>query len=269
MRTDLKASTPKISVVVRARNERSNIVDTLTSLERQTFKDFETIIVDNCSNDGTKRIVKDFLRENQTFPAKTILESKIGRGKALHTGIRVSKTEWVATLDADSFAHRRWLETIVDFISENPQHVAGSGEIHFTGGPKHHKLLYKEVRNIIFSLAANREVGWLSLANSWFRKSTFLASGGTKGYPRDVITDDKVLALQLRKFGKIVFVKNAKVHTENWLKYKPFWLSNLWYELEQTREVSDIERPSSFQRFMKPISKGFQMFDSLNKIEVR
>lgn len=49
---------PKVSVIVNTRNEASNIENCLHSLDRQTFRDFETIVVDNHSTDGTAAIAE-------------------------------------------------------------------------------------------------------------------------------------------------------------------------------------------------------------------
>ncbi|OGE67113.1 hypothetical protein A3H85_01005 [Candidatus Daviesbacteria bacterium RIFCSPLOWO2_02_FULL_40_8] len=256
---------PKITVIVRARNEESNIVATLNSLNKQNFQGFQIVIVDNGSTDNTKKVISDFLSVNLRFQARSIEEQEIGRGKALHTGVLAANTEWIACLDSDTVAAPNWLETICGFISRNPRLVAGSGQIQFLDGPKHHKLLYSMGRGIIYSLAARNGQGWLSLANSWFRKSVFLASGGTRNYPENVIPDDRILALQLRKHGKIGFCEEAKVWTENWLTRKPQWLTHFWNELEQVREVAGTKKPSFFQNIIRPISELCRLFDDIKE----
>lgn len=167
-------SSPQISVVVRARNEANNILLALESLRKQTLQSFETVVVDNDSDDGTTESVSCYLRETG-FSGKLVREERIGRGVALHTGVIAAKSEWIACLDADSIATPNWLETIVSFIQENPNYVAGSGQIFFKDGPSHHKILYKWGKRKIYSLASRHNQGWISLANSWFKKSTFFS----------------------------------------------------------------------------------------------
>ena len=53
-------STPRVSVVVPAYNIEKYIADALLSLERQSFKDFEALIVDDGSTDRTPEIIKSF-----------------------------------------------------------------------------------------------------------------------------------------------------------------------------------------------------------------
>ncbi len=260
-----KRVSPQISVVVRARNESDTILTTLNSLRLQTFKNFEVIIVDNNSTDDTAEKVGKFIDRSSFLFCRSVGLKELGRGKALHAGVVASKTEWIACLDADSIASPHWLEAIINFTKESPNYVGGSGEISFIDGYLHHKILYKLIRNTIYSVSSNKDQGWLSLANSWFRKSAFLRSGGTNRYPEDVVADDRILALQIRKYGKIAFVKDAKVETENWLIQKPEWLSNFHRELEQVRQITDVENPSLFQNLIRPVSKSCQMIDSFKR----
>jgi glycosyltransferase involved in cell wall biosynthesis len=58
-----KSKRPIISVVIPTYNEEKDIEDLLESLNKQTFKNFEVIIVDNYSKDKTIEIVKRFKRK--------------------------------------------------------------------------------------------------------------------------------------------------------------------------------------------------------------
>lgn len=256
-------NSPQITVVVRAYNEAENILATLESLRQQTFKNYEVIIVDNNSTDGTGELVQSFLASYPDFPGSLSVENEIGKGKALHTGVLKARSEWVACLDADSVAHPQWLETMVRFIKEKPDYIAGSGPIHFKDGPLHHRVLYKWGRNTIFSIASKYNQGWLSLANSWFRRSIFLESGGTKNLPPGVTADDRILALQLRSYGRIAYFENEKVdiETEDWLLFKPNWLSGLSSELDEVKQEAGIAQESLFHKTIKPISKVCSLWD--------
>ena len=81
----------------------------LGSLHNQTFRDFETIVVDNGSTDGSI----DFVREH--FPDVRVVELGKNRGfaAAVNAGVEASDTEFVALLNNDTEQDERWLEALV------------------------------------------------------------------------------------------------------------------------------------------------------------
>jgi len=102
------------------------------------------------------------------------------------------------------------------------------------------KFLYQAGRGAVYSFSSVTNRGWISLANSWFRKSIFLEIGGTKDLPSNVIVDDRILALRLRPHGKIAYLNGSAVRTSNWLTEKKKWVSGLLEELEQVKVLANI-----------------------------
>ncbi len=95
----------KISVVIPTLNRINTLQRALDSVINQTYKPAEIIVVDNGSNDGTLK----FLREQ--YPKITILtENKIGVSSARNKGIKKSINQWIALLDSDDAWHPRKLE---------------------------------------------------------------------------------------------------------------------------------------------------------------
>ncbi|MEJ2696146.1 MAG: glycosyltransferase family 2 protein [Candidatus Sulfobium sp.] len=100
---------PTISVVIVNLNGEKYLRDCLDSLSSQTFRDFEVIVVDNGSRDGSLDLInKEFgwvnvisLRENTGF----------ARGN--NVGIGASSGKYIATLNNDTIAESRWLEGLV------------------------------------------------------------------------------------------------------------------------------------------------------------
>jgi len=88
------AKTPKIAVVIRARNEESWIGYCLDMVFRQDYPDFEVIVVDNESTDHTQQVVA-------RYPVKQVISIQDYRpGRALNDGIRASKAPLIACLSA-------------------------------------------------------------------------------------------------------------------------------------------------------------------------
>ena len=109
--------TPKISVVMTAYNAERFIGEAIQSILNQTFSDFEFIIVDNRSQDGTARVVASFKDSRIIFIQN---EQNLGQTKALNVGIRKSRTDYVARMDADDVAYPERLAVQYEFMENHP-----------------------------------------------------------------------------------------------------------------------------------------------------
>jgi GT2 family glycosyltransferase len=108
---------PVVSVVIPNLNGKAFLGECLSSLKRQTFKDFEVILVDNGSDDGSVSYVRE------EFPwLEKIIEnpSNLGFAKACNQGIEMSGAEYIALLNNDTETHHSWLEELVRTARENP-----------------------------------------------------------------------------------------------------------------------------------------------------
>lgn len=83
---------------------------TLSALERQTFKNFEVIVIIKPSRDGTERIVENY---KSSLKLTTEIQRRGGFIDALNIGFRKAKGEIIAFLDDDAIAFRTWLEQLV------------------------------------------------------------------------------------------------------------------------------------------------------------
>ena len=101
-----EASTTLVSVVVPTRNSKDFIARCLDSIARSTYKDYEIIVVDGNSTDGT-------IEEAKKFDAKIVTGSGKGRAADCNLGIACSKGNIVAFTDADCVVDHKWLERIV------------------------------------------------------------------------------------------------------------------------------------------------------------
>lgn len=80
----------KISVIIPTYNRKNALVQTLESLSQQSYKDFEVILVDDGSTDGTKEIIKKF---NFPFEIQYIFQQNKGPASARNIGIKKAKGE--------------------------------------------------------------------------------------------------------------------------------------------------------------------------------
>lgn len=104
------------SVIIPNWNGRHHLAGCFDSLARQAFRDFEVILVDNASTDGSAGFVRGH------FPDAGIVELHKNAGFAggVNAGIRAAKGEYIVLLNNDTEAEPHWLEKIALAIREHP-----------------------------------------------------------------------------------------------------------------------------------------------------
>lgn len=109
---------PKISVIMSAYNSEKYLEDSINSILNQSFKDFEFIIVNDCSTDSSLKIIKKYQREDNRI--KLIDNSKkINLANSLNKCLKVSKGKYIARMDADDISIKNRLEVQYNFMEEN------------------------------------------------------------------------------------------------------------------------------------------------------
>ncbi len=102
---------PRVSVIVPAYNVSKYIHACLASIEKQTFSDFEVLIVDDGSTDDTAAVVQTFCQQDTRF--KLLQKPNGGLSSARNYGITHAKGEYIALLDGDDIYHQDKLATHV------------------------------------------------------------------------------------------------------------------------------------------------------------
>jgi glycosyltransferase involved in cell wall biosynthesis len=126
---DNNHSTKGVSVVVCAWNEFDNLVELLPILGSQQYPDYEVVIVDDCSNDGTSEYLKNEINNYKNFKIVTITERPehmANKKYALSLGIKVTTKELLLLTDADCRpASDQWITGMVQQMGYDKQIVLG------------------------------------------------------------------------------------------------------------------------------------------------
>lgn len=105
----------KVSIITPSWNSERYIVDTIKSVQNQTYKNWEMIIVDDCSTDNTVDIVENIAKDDPRI--KVFMQpTNGGAAKARNKSLKESTGRYVAYLDADDIWKPEKLEKQVAFM---------------------------------------------------------------------------------------------------------------------------------------------------------
>ncbi|HCT86555.1 MAG TPA: glycosyl transferase family 2 [Candidatus Margulisbacteria bacterium] len=187
---------PKVSIIVRSRNEERWITPCLKSVFNQTFKDFEVILVDNKSTDKTVEKAKQF--------EVTVVEiDKYLPGKAINVGIEASCGSYIAILSSHCIpTNEFWLENLVRNLDEDTnQEIAGvygrQEPLAFT-----HDL---DKRDLLITFGLDRRV---QIKDSFFHNANSLVR---KSVVETIPFDDTATNIEDRLWGKEIINHGYKI----------------------------------------------------------
>jgi len=189
---------PLVSVVVPAYNEEKYLPVVLKALKNQTYPNYEIVIVDNASEDNTKKVAKK-------FKTRVIYESKRGMSYARNRGFLEAKGEIIVRTDADSIPQKEWIETITKPLIEKQDVVAVTGSAEYIG----EGIAFKYISRVLFWVyfyAIRLVLGHYQLSGPNFaiRRKVFLK---TKPHMDDnIVQEDLDASCHMSVYGKIVFL---------------------------------------------------------------
>ncbi len=122
-----RIDSPLVSIILVTWNSAAHLPHCLESLGRQTFKNFEVIVVDNGSTDGAL----DGLESH--WPGLAIqvlrLDENMGFAAANNLGARLARGRWLALLNPDAFPEPTWLEELLHAVESHPQACFASRQV--------------------------------------------------------------------------------------------------------------------------------------------
>lgn len=113
-------NTPTVSVIMAAYNGAGLIEETLVSLEKQTLADFEVIVVDDCSTDDTREILRGW-----SDPRVRLVEAETNGGpvRARNRALAEARGRYIAGLDQDDLCRPDRLQRQVAYLEANSRVV--------------------------------------------------------------------------------------------------------------------------------------------------
>jgi glycosyltransferase involved in cell wall biosynthesis len=191
-----RMSPPFFSVVIPTYNRPDNLLRNLEALARQTFPDFEVVVVDQ--SDPAVEIPEEF---KQKLAICYVYSQQRGPALARNKGIREATGHVIAFTDDDCIPEADWLENAARHFDRGA--IAGlEGRVRSekVGDPK-----YRTVSNVDFE-----GIGFMT-ANMFYRRDLLVKVNGFDERFPDAFREDTDLAWRIQKFGEIPHARDAVV----------------------------------------------------------
>lgn len=110
---------PYVSVIIPCYNLQDFIVDCIISVEEQTYKNFEIIVIDDGSKDESAKRIKEYIAKSGVSNIRLFCKKNGGASSARNEGIRRAEGKYVSFIDGDDFVDADYLMNRVEAIRNN------------------------------------------------------------------------------------------------------------------------------------------------------
>ena len=122
------ASEPVVSVVLASYNQAQYIVETLESVVKQSFTNWEMVIVDDGSSDDSWEKVKQFMGRHANLWIRAVQKENGGLADARNTGLTYARGDWLCMLDSDDLLVQDYLRRVTELAKLGADIVPGCME---------------------------------------------------------------------------------------------------------------------------------------------
>ncbi len=187
---------PPVSVIICAHNEEKNLRRFLPSVLSQDYPDFEVIVVNDNSSDGSMDVLLQFQKKNVNLRIQNLLYAKShlsGKKHALEKGIAFSNNEVLLLTDADCYPiSNQWISSMVAKLDDTVDIVLGYGPYAMETGILNKWIRYETALIAIqyFSYAL-WGIPYMGVGrNLMYRKSLFIKQKGFQAHQSLASGDD-------------------------------------------------------------------------------
>src|SRR5690625_314080 len=184
---------PMVSIILPAYNSEEGIRIAIESILTQTWQQFELLIVDDCSTDGTVSVVEEYMEQDkriQLFSTPQNSGPYVARNIALQAAIG----EYITVNDADDWSHAEKIEIQVDHLMNHEEIIANTSE---------HARLTEDLK--IYRRGTPGIYIFPNMSSTMFRREPVLKELGSWDSVR-FAADGEFKRRLLRVFGKQSFV---------------------------------------------------------------
>ena len=239
-------NSPDLSVVMSVYNGQKDLKEAIESVLRQSYADFEFIIINDGSSDDTGGIIESCAAKDKRIIS--VHQQNIGLTRSLNKGIKIAKGKYIARQDADDISLRERFELQMEFLHNNMEVVlCGTWfrEINEGRGSMIRKYPLDDT-----ALRKNiKYINYFCHPSVIFLKEAFVKAGGYD--ERFLTAQDFELWIRLAKVGKVANLPEIMVEKKIGFGSTVSWEKRM----DKTRVVKDV------------ISKHFESWHDINFIK--
>jgi glycosyltransferase involved in cell wall biosynthesis len=213
---------PTVSVLMTVFNGQRFVEEAIDSILKQTFNDFEFLVIDDGSTDETPSILDGYNDPRM----RVVRQANLGRGPALNRGLCEADGEFVAIIDDDDIARQTRLETQVAYFNEYPDTalVGTYYECHWVDSERSVEHVRSPVSHErILNILPKRNP--FSHSTVMYRRSAALDVGGYDGTKKSCIDYSLWIRLAVNgyQFGMVDdFLNIRRKHDSRSFAFDPF-----------------------------------------------
>lgn len=262
-------SLPSVSVVLCARNEAVNLRNNLPSLSAQEYADWELVLVDDGSTDGSSTWLQEWAEEqNALRPKRNIRiiclpdqeKTRPGKRVALDRGIRASKGDWILLTDADCRPDSpHWISQMMAQVERDTDFILGYGGYAEYPGWLNRIIQFETLHTLLqYTSWALAGMPYMGVGrNLAYRRSVYVEGGGLTEHlwPSG---DDDLFVNALARTGRVALCLDPSGWTQSepprswkeWVKQKRRHLSTGVFYRPLHRTVLGIYAMSHFGTYV-------------------
>lgn len=247
---------PKVSIIVPCYNQAQYLDEALQSLQKQTYANWECLVVNDGSPDHTEEVARKWEAKDPRFIY--VYQENGGVSSARNLGIKAAKGEFILTLDADDQYESTFLEKALAILVNNPEiGIVSSWGRFFKAGKQLHVFQSRaqSVTDFLFHNGVNN-------GSSLFRKACWEQMGGYDENPENGYEDWEfylrvcALGWKVQVIEEVLFFyrqsnvsRSAGMNQKHnatqkyiYLKNKAIYCTHYEALIDQFLKVSDLEK---------------------------
>lgn len=177
-----RVGTPAVSVIVLNYNGKGFLDACVASLEGQTFQDFELLLVDNASHDGSWEHMQERWADRHVLIRN---EENLGYAEGNNVALRRARGRYLVVLNNDTEVDPDWLAELVKAAEEHPDYGMFSSQIRSFAQPD----TLDTIGVILYRDGMSRGLGRLELAERYGEPREVFAPSGCAGFYRREMLD--------------------------------------------------------------------------------
>lgn len=138
---------PKVSIITPAYNAEKLIGNTIKSVVDQSFSDWEMIVIDDCSTDGTREVVAQWSDIDSRIRLEPLAKNFGGPAGPRNVGVNLANGEYLAFLDSDDIWHPRKLEIQLELLERERASMVCSRMLDFS---REEDIVFPDIDNVHF-----------------------------------------------------------------------------------------------------------------------